>query len=443
MKHLHWIFALFIPSVCFAQGELPFYYEQNLPLYGHPSGAEEFYYEYHTQAKAHYYSHHMAYDPQGRIKTHVKTNVGLLDSIPLTFQDIIDLRPITITNSFDYDLQDRLAHFVRQRYQEEVGTFQQDEIWKYDDFGMLAQHLFLEVNGTDTLVKNPSMKRVIYRDAFQKVLKIEKYAYSFTDKGLVLTESASFGYAGGVIDTISIFQISNEGQSLKEKRYGLAFYLYNDRNTDSLLLVSYTSKDAAGGLTQHGMAYDNSGRILHHQINDSTGANITQTNWKYDTLKITESTDGHYRLEVYTDETGYERYREEFENDHSLAVPADLNTRTLKNGRIEHALLEIWDPVTLFYRKDTEYFYSYDDVTALPPTYSSTKRIQVYPNPSTGTIHLPDISDIERLELVSAEGRTEALPLALTLELDVPKGIYLLRMAMKDQSIQVKKLIVE
>lgn len=442
MKHLIWISLQLFATICFSQPDL-FYYEQNLSLYGNPSDAEEFYYEYHTQAKAHYYSHHMSYDPQGRIKTHVKTNVGLLDSIPLTFQGIIDTRPMTITYSFEYNERGQYTHFVRHQFQEEVGTFQQDEIRQYDSYGMLTRQLFQEVNGTDTVVKNPSTKRIIYRDASHKVTHIEKYTFSFADKGLILSEITSFGYLTDKIDTISVFQIGSSGPTLKGKKYGLMFQSYHDLNTDSLLFLSYSMADVVGDVTKHAFSYDTANRMLHHAILDSTGAFIAQSNWSYEPFKTTESTSGRYRLEVYTDETGYERYREEFQNDYSLAVPADMNTRTVENGRIQHALSEVWDPVTLFYRKDTEYFYSYGDMTGLLTRPALNNRLSVYPNPSSGTIHLPESVDIERLEICSVEGKVSTLTPNVTIQLDLPKGIYLLNAWRKDGSYQSMKLLVE
>ena len=48
MKKLLLLLSFFCYWKLMAQPTLPFYYEQNLPLYGNPLKVEEYYYEYHT-----------------------------------------------------------------------------------------------------------------------------------------------------------------------------------------------------------------------------------------------------------------------------------------------------------------------------------------------------------------------------------------------------------
>jgi hypothetical protein len=444
MKLFLVLFAFFYSILSYGQSSLPFYYEQNLPLYGKPTGVAEYYYEYYTQAKAHYYNHTMEYDSYGRIKTHIKSNSGLLnlDSIPLPFHTIIDLRPVTITYSFSYDTHNRLIYFVRNQYQEEVGVYQQDEEWEYDDKGMLMEHNFWEITSTDTILKNPSTQRTVYRDSAGKVLKIEKQNYSFSNKGLALNESTEFSYRSNLLDTIFIYGENSGTRTLKEKRYNILFQNYDPLNTDSILYHSYTSMDQLGQITGYSFSYDTLERKLRSATTDISNDTLTKSEWVYEPFKTTERRDDYYSMETYYDETGYERYREEFDNGYSLAVPADLNTRTIENGRIKNALLEIWDPVTLFYRKDTEYTFDYNKVAGIGIRPKPLREIRVYPNPSAGTIYLENTEDIVRLELISSEGKSTILPVSPILTLNVPTGLYILCTYFRNDSSQRTKIVV-
>ena len=436
------IFILF--GSFFSCGQtLPFYYEQNLPLYGKPSSVAEYYYEYHTQVKAHYYDHTMEYDSYGRITKHIKSNKDLLnpDSIPLTFRDIIDLRAITITYSFKYDHKNRLSRFSRHQYQEEVGIYQQDEEWKYDNYDMLIEHNFWEIRGADTVLKNPSYNRIVFRDAFERVKKIEKYTYSFADKSLQLSEITEFSYKQDV-DTIVFYRFFNGAKFLIEKRFQFTFLKYDPLNTDAVIYASYTSADGDGQVAKHSLLYDGLNRMTSWLSTTVGNDTLTKTEWLYEPFKTTENTHS-YSLEVYFDETGYEKYREEFEGGSSLAVPSEKNTRDVRNGEIKNALLEVWDPVTYFYRKDTEYIYKYDRLTGIDPSSELQREIKVYPNPSAGTFYIDKLYGIQKLELVSSDGKSTLLPIASTLTLNAPRGIYILCAFFEDASVQRTKIIIE
>ena len=423
--------------------DLPFYYEKNLPLDGLPAKVEEYYYEYHTQAKAHYYNHFIEYDSLDRVRKHVKTNTGLLDDIPLTFINIIDPRPVTITCLFEYDSHKRLIHFIRNQYQEEVGEWRQDEEWLYDRYHTLVEHNFWEVSEEQKIIKNPSVRWRYDREANGQVKRIEKLTYSFGDRGLVLSEITELGYRQNVLDTISIYQVLNERITLREKRVDLRFHQYNDTNPDSMLLRSYYRVDVAGDTTLQSVIYDDQNRRLEALTRGVSGDTITHTEWQYEELALIETVNKLYTREIYYDETGYECYREEFQNGYSLAVPADFHTRTLDNGRMQTALYEIWDPVTYFYRKDTEYLYFYDPVTSLPQNAFLSDAIMVFPNPSSGTFYLDKPDDVAEISLYSTDGKISELPVSYAITPECPKGIYLLVIKKRDNSVQKTRIVLE
>lgn len=428
----------------FGQVSLPFYYEQNLPLYGHPLKVEEYYYEYHTQAKAYYYHHTIEYDAQGRVQKHVKSNVGLLDldNIPEPFHGIIDTRPVTITYSFRYDSQNRLSRFSLHNFQEQVATFQRDEEWKYDAQGMEVEHNFWDVSTTDTLLKNPSSKRVIYRDASNRVQRIEKYTFSFADKALVMSGITENKYGPVDLDTVTTYRINEGSEILVEKKYNLSFKKYDPLNTDSLSYTSYTAIDNWGEVTQHTFVYDGLNRKVESLTTTLLQDTVTITDWLYEPLKITETTDRH-TVETHYDETGYERYHEEFEDGYSLRMPEDMNTRETEDGEIKRAILEIWDPVARFYRKDTEYTFYHTISTGIEGSTLALKANNIYPNPSTGTLYLENARDMMGVELISSEGTSVPLSVNAVLELEVPKGLYLLSATFRDGSIQRTKIMLE
>lgn len=433
---------------CFGQVQaqlvLPFYYEQNIPLNGRPNKVSEYYYEYHTQAKAHYYDHFLQYDSEGRIKTHVKTNKDFVhpDSIPLTFKDIIDPRAVTISYSFDYDAQNRLVYFRKNQSQDEVGIFQQDEEWKYDQQGMLVAHYFSTIENGDTVLKNPSSRRIVYRDNSNKILKIEKLAFSFADKGLILNEISEFGYRSGILDTITSYRIQNGQKTLASKKYEISFKKYTPLNTDSLLFNSYFEIDASDVITKHIFRYDDEQRMTESITQSADGDTLFYSKWIFETLKIIENTDG-IRTETYYDETGYKKYEEQFQGEYSLATPADMNTRRLENGDIKYALLEIWDPVTRFYRKDTEYIFFYDQTTGTDMELLAKNEFQAYPNPNAGTLFLKNWDKLMRLNLISVDGLAFSLPIQPVQELNVSKGLYLLQATFADGSSKQMKIVVK
>ncbi len=438
------IVLLCIPEISRGQvNGLPFYYEKNLPLNGQPSRVEEYYYEYHTQVKAHYYNHFIEYDSLGRVKKHVKTNVGLMDDIPLTFINIIDPRPVTITCSFEYDIHNRLTYFIRNQYQEEVGEWRQDEEWLYDRYHTLVEHNFREVSEEQKIIKNPSVRWRYGRKENGQVKRIEKLTYSFADRGLVLSEITEFGYRQNRLDTISVYQVLNERTILKEKRVDLSFQRYNDTNPDSMLLGAFYRISATGDTTFQSVMYDDQNRRLAALTTGVAGDTIAHTEWQYEEFSVTETSNGAYSREIYYDETGYERYREEFQNGYSLAVPADFHTRVLDNGRMQTALYEIWDPVTYFYRKDTEYLYFYDLITSLPQNTFMSDAIMVFPNPCSGTFYLDKPDDVAEISLYSTDGKTRELPVSFAITPECPKGIYLLVIKKRDNSVQRTRIVLE
>ncbi len=436
------IFSLLSNSVYSQILDLPFYYEKNLPLNGYPPKVEEYYYEYHSQARAHYYNHFIEYDSKGRVKKHIKTNEGLLDDVPLIFQTIIDPRPVTITCTFEYDGNNRLVYFVRNQHQEEVGDWRQDEEWIYDTYGALKEHNFWEVSEGQRIIKNPSVRWNYQRNNNGQVVRVEKQTYAFSVGNLTLSEITQYGYKQNVLDTISVYRVLNGNNSLKEKRFQLSFHRYHDLNPDSILLSSYISVASSGDTTFQTITYDGHDRKLTSYSVGTSGDTIARTIYEYDEFSVKETSNHIDRLEVYYDETGYERYREEFQNGFSLAVPADLHTRVLENGKMISALREIWDPVTYFYRKDTEYLYSYDVTSILQSNYSRDK-IAVYPNPSSGTFYLDRPNEVSQLSLYAIDGKVWNFAPGASVTSECSPGIYLLVIKLNEGSVEKTRLVIE
>ncbi|WP_028978360.1 T9SS type A sorting domain-containing protein [Sporocytophaga myxococcoides] len=436
------IFIVLSISAYSQEPDLPFYYEKNLPLYGHPPKVEEYYYEYHTQTKAHYYNHFIEFDAQGRVKKHVKTNVGLLDDVPPIFQSIIDPRPVTITCSFEYDENNRLVYFVRNQQQTDVDNWRQDEEWIYDTYGALKEHNFWDVSEGQRVIKNPSIRWKYQRNDKGQVVRVEKQTYSFSAGDLALSEITEFGYKQNVLDTISVYRVLNGNASLRERRSQLSFHRYNDLIPDSILLSSFVSIFSSSDTILQTINYDGQNRKLASYSVGTSDDTISHIEWEYDEFSVKQTSNNIDRLEVYYDETGYEKYREEFQNNQSLAVPADLNTRVLENGKMVSALREIWDPVTYFYRKDTEYLYFYD-ITSLSKEHFSSDMIAIYPNPGSGTFYLNDPDDISELTLYATDGKLWKLSPGASITSECPAGIYLLVIKMKDGSIEKTRLVIE
>ncbi|GAL85861.1 hypothetical protein CHU_3267 [Sporocytophaga myxococcoides] len=433
----------FLPVPVYCQiSNLPFYYEKNLPLVGNPPKVEEYYFEYHTQTRAHYYNHFIEYDFMGRVKKHIKTNEGLLDDVPLIFQTIIDDRPVTITCTFDYDGSNRLVYFVRNQYQEEVGEWRQDEEWIYDKYGALKEHNFWDVSEGQRIIKNPSVRWNYLRNNGGQVIRVEKQTYSFNVGNLTVSEITHYGYKQNVLDTVSVYRVLNGNNSLREKRFQLNFHRYHDLTPDSVLLSSYIRVSSSGDTTLQTITYDGHDRKLTSFSLGTSGDTIARTIWEYDEFSVKQTSNNIDRLEVYYDETGYERYREEFQNDFSLAVPADLNTRGLENGKMTSALREIWDPVTYFYRKDTEYLYFYD-ITSIPQKNAVIDKIAVYPNPGSGTFYLDRPNDISQLFLYAMDGKGWTFVPDACIISECSAGIYLLVIKLNDGSVEKTRLIIE
>lgn len=436
------IFSFLSNSVYSQLSDLPFYYEKNLPLNGYPPKVEEYYFEYHSQVRAHYYNHFIEYDSKGRVKKHIKTNEGLLDDVPLIFQSIIDPRPVTITCTFEYDGSNRLVYFVRNQYQEEVGDWRQDEEWIYDSYGVLKEHNFWDVSEGQWIIKNPSVRWNYQRNNKGQVVRAEKQTFSFNVGDLAISEITHYGYRQDVLDTISVYRVLNGTNSLREKRYQLSFHRYHDLNPDSILLSSYISVASSGDTILQTITYDGHDRKLTSYSVGTSGDTIARTIYEYDEFSVKETFNHIDRLEVYYDETGYERYREEFQNGFSLAVPADLYTRVLENGKMISALREIWDPVTYFYRKDTEYLYFYD-ITSIPQRNLLRDKITVYPNPGSGTFYLDRLNDISQLSLYTMDGKVWNFAPGASIKSECSAGIYLLVIKLNDGSVEKTRLVIE
>jgi hypothetical protein len=257
-----------------------------------------------------------------------------------------------------------------------------------------------------------------------------------------MNEIIEFGYRSEILDAIASYRMLNGQKTLVSKKYAISFRKHTPLNTDSLLFDSYLEMDASDVITKHIFRYDDVQRMTESVTQSETGDTLSRSTWAFEAFKTTETTD-RIRTETYFDETSYVRYEEEFDGEYSLAVPADLNTRRLENGRIQHAMLEIWDPVTRFYRKDTEYVFYDNQVTSINREEELVKNeFQVYPNPSAGQVFLKNWNDITQLNLISVDGLVYSFPIQPVLLLDVPKGLYVLHAQLVDGSSKQTKMEV-
>lgn len=426
--------------------QTPQNYESNLSLYGKPLAIREYYYHRLAQIRGHFYNHQLSYSPTGKVVKHIKSNEALYDTIPDLFENALPTIGTTIYN-FAYDTANRLVYF-ENKFTDSASkaSTQRDEAWVYDNHNMLIQRNYWEWSEGTKIIKNPSYQRTISRDSQDQIVKIEKKSYSFLDRGLSLSEIVEYKYEDNLIDSIIIYQKNDQGEMvLFEKRYDLVFTMYNEVNTDSLLLASYTSMEKDGNLYTNILDYDAEYRQTLFLKKDVTGATVLKKEWIFEPYMSALVFNESQRFETHYDASGAITYQENFtkyaEEWSSDEVPLEVIERTIIDEKIILAAIKLWDQDQPFYRKKADFEYVYD-VPTLANDATVFQNI-VYPNPCQGFIHVSNMDLLSALTLVGNDGQSTSLALSTNISLPVSSGLYILKMQYRDGSFQNLKLVVE
>lgn len=457
MKKEFFILLFALGINIFSQENQPINYGNynTLSLVGLPSSVREYYYDRLSQIRAHYYNHLFTYDQSGHILLHTKTNIGLYDTILPLFQNIVPPEGIT-KYSFAYDSKNRLIHFTNLYKGLAGDSTRIDEEKEFDEYNMTTKSYVWEwtpENGKT--IKNPSYDRKIFRDTNNRVLKIEKNAYSYTTNGLVLSEVITYKYdLSSQIDTVVFSGRDNNGQIVfKEKWYDLSYIKYNTQNTDSLLLASYKLKDASSSRFTVQQEYDSLERQTFYHKTDTSESTVLKKEWKYEDTSKTitiEYLDGSeligYRYRANFDKFGYLDFEETFTRDgeewYPEGPPLEIIQRTYENGKIIKATTLLNDQDRNFYRLKADFEYEYNIVAQIDDQIDQ-KQYSVYPNPSQGLIYHSYDQNTTKLELIAADGTSKVLKAENPLQLEVPKGLYILLVKTEHQDWQKIKLIIE
>lgn len=453
-RNLIVLFALTILGA-YSQINTPQYYDNTLSLIGQPMSVREYYYDRLAQIRAHYYIHSFTYNSAGKILLHTKNNIGLYDTIAPLFQNKVPAVGLS-KYAFTYDSKNRLIQYTNLFKGIAGDSTRIDEEWTFDQHDMITKSYIWEwtpENGKT--IKNPSYNREITRNTNNKVIKIEKNAFSFSTGGLVLSEITEYKYGTtNEIDTLVISARDDNGQMhFKEKWYDLSFIKYNALNTDSLLLASYKLKDATSSLFTVEQQYDSLSRQTFYHKKDINAATVLKKEWEYgDTSKtITiEYLDGSeligYRYRSNFDQFGYLDFEETFTRDgeewYPEGPPLEIIQRTYENGKIIKATTLLNDQDRNFYRLKADFEYEYNIVAQIDDQQDQ-RQFSVYPNPSQGLIYHSYDQNTTKLELIASDGSSKVLKAENPLQLVVPKGLYILLVKTQHQDWQKIKLIIE
>lgn len=444
------MFFVVVNVAVFAQQNNPANYEANISLYGQPVAIREYYYDRLSQLRAHLFNHNLTYNANGQVLTHIKSSEGLYDTILPLFKNFIEPES-KIEYNFRYDSQNRLTYFSKRKMLKNSTdtTLKIDEGWSYDNFNMLTARSYWEWDTSQKNLSNPSYQRNILRNAQNKVLKIEKLTYNFNTKGLVLNEIVEYNYNSvGIIDTVYWFQKNNNGvMAFKEKWFNFIHFKYNDINTDSLLLTSYTVQDSKNQYFTVNQQFDTQFRQLFYRKNDIYNISLLKKEWIYEINRKTLIIDDLNKYETNYDESGDFTYQENFtqyDNDWvSDEVPLEVIERTFDSNKTLFAHVKLWDQDQPFYRKKADFEYVYDQVSSLNSDLTQNNLFQVFPNPSfDGFIRITNAQNIESIIVFNLENQQSEVITNYTNQLNFNSGNYIIKLNSKDGSSNFKKVIV-
>jgi len=436
---------LFVTSALFGQNENPYAYNNAIITVDQPTSVKEYAYDYDTQVEKHVQNHTLKYNSAGLLTERIQSSQGIAD---------VDVYQ-TFRYRFQYDSKSRLIYFWKEQLV--FGNYESmnEEQWVYDSNDMIIEHNNWSVQGGTKYFDIHSYKRVITRDANNQVLKIEKSIYTSTvdedELVLVLDKVYTFKYdANNILDSIIVFgrNITLGQMKLESKQYDLDFKNYNVTNTDLLTYNSYQMLGFNDFKSNFTNTFDTEGRLIKQTEKYPDDEVINETIWTYAGDKITIA--DLYKKEInYMDATGRAWKREtytyngtEWELDYT---PFEMYVRTFANNKLTTDLHKnYYDSETKTYKNDTRFEYTYSPVTTGILGKQSSNVVLLYPNPTTGTVYVNGLQDIEKLSISSVTGSTRSLPLQEQIDLSgLAAGVYIITAEFNDQSSSIQRLILK
>jgi hypothetical protein len=373
--------------------------ERHLSLKDKPEKIEEFYYEYRSQIRGHTFNHQISYDNLGRVVLHKKDNAGLYDSLPPVFKIFTDSIPTFISYRFEYDSLGRYKEYEYLRTQGDNPLYRILENWTFDAFGMQTDDILTQTDGEISKLNSNSTKRLIIREiGTNKVKQIIKYEYVFLAKKLKPYEAEVFEYEDDTINKVKVFYLNEDSISfLKEEKVNLSFKVYNDLNTDKLLLNSYTSERSNGDTLLFNLTFgENLKPISNFGVSKNNMADTLEYKlWIYTDSSLTKfNSQDDYTIYIY-DSSNYSKTEIEYIDGYPVFEKADFVTRVFEAEKLEYSLVNTWESAINIWLKDKEYLYYYDDPTGLAFENSSKNELAVYPNPCKNVLFADSDSSLE------------------------------------------------
>ncbi|MFN8437333.1 MAG: T9SS type A sorting domain-containing protein [Cytophagales bacterium] len=434
-KSLHLSTLLFFSILSsFAQVSEPLFYPK-IVLYGNPIAAKEYSYDPDTQEESLNYNHNFKYNTDGQLTEHLMSDKLIS---PHFYQNI--------RYRFSYDNQKRLVYFWNEI--EGINDYKSDweHQWVYDTQGMIVEDNQWAIDNTTKNLGYNSFKRVVTRNANNQVLKIERRNYEGYSDTLVLEKSEEYVYKDNKIDTI-IFRERNVTlggiMQVVQKRFDIKFLTYNDKNTDLIQYKSYNASDRNDYVFSMDFTYDSLGRITSET--EKFLSYISVNSWTYEPNKTTYIEKDYTKNVKTFDESGEITIEEKFTKSggvwESDGIPYIKNTRTFSGKNILTDLEEQYVFLDSKYIKTKKYVF--ENAAVGVTDEQILHQDLVYPNPSEGFIHINGIENIVSMNLTSSNGITEQLPLATTISLEQPDGLYLLTIHYKNGTSKRMKLVVQ
>lgn len=417
-----------------AQDLQPYFYKP-LDLFGNPSSAREYTYDYETQAESPAQDHSFKYSANGKLLEHLKSNEAISPSFYQNFR-----------YRFQYDAQNRLNYYWNESKGFNGYASDWEEQWVYDNFGMLVENNQWALSFGIKSLGYDSYKRIVTRNANDQVIKIDRKEYSGFDDSLVLEKTEVYKYKDNKIDTIIYWEknVTLGGiMEIVEKRYDIVFKTSDDKNTDLIKFTSYASTDWDNKVYSTTYTYDASGRPT--SVTEQSGSTTIVDTWIYEANKTTFIDNDYKKTETTFDVSGKTVQDEVFyksdNNWVSDGAPYARNTRTFDGGKILTDLEESYSTSSTSYYKTTKYVFAYGTV-AVQDAQLQTQNL-VYPNPTAGHINIQNMEHVQGLKITSCNGFTVSLPLSSSIELQQQAGLYILTIDYENGSSQKVKVVVE
>lgn len=435
LKSLLYASMAMLSTSTIAQDLQPYFYKP-LNLFGNPSSAKEYTYDYETQVESLAQNHSFKYNSNGKLIEHLKSNEEVSPSFYQNFR-----------YRFQYDSKNRLNYYWNEAQGFNGYASEWEEQWVYDNFDMLVENSQWALSfGTKSLGYD-SYKRIVSRNTNNQVTKIDTKEYSSFADSLVLEKTEEYKYKNNTIDTIIYWEknVTLGGiMKIVEKKYNIVFKTYDDKNTDLIKFTSYASTDWDNKVYSTTYTYDASGRPT--SVTEQSGSTTLVDTWVYEANKTSFIDNDYKKTETSFDASGKTVQEEIFyKSDNaweSDGVPYVRYVRTFDATKILTDLEENYRTANSAYFKATKYVFAYGGTVAVQDDLLQNQNL-VYPNPTAGLIHIQNMEHVQGLKLTSSSGFTTSLPLSKSLELHQQAGFYILTIDYEDGSSQKVKVVVE